>query len=189
MLLKVFSLLVEQSIFLEYDNCLRHWTARGLCWVDSRSPGTVPPYESSASLRFWVLYNGFTSCQIRYVRVRYLPIRLAAHWKSPKLGTLGGASLKEREMYYRIFLSRAIKGIFSVPDRKKYLANVLRTRRSEFDKSRNLLLPDRSVSTCIKEPTSWSNLGWVIHNTGAYGWTTSNASNGTSNKRNYVISF
>ena len=45
--------------------------------------------------------NGFASCQIRYVRVRYLHIRLATYWKKSKTCTLGGASLKERETYLK----------------------------------------------------------------------------------------
>ena len=50
----------------------------------------------------------------RYVRVRYLHIRLAAYWQSPNLApSLEAASLKEREiLYIKRSFSRSIKGIF-----------------------------------------------------------------------------
>ena len=65
------------------------------------------------------LYNSFTTCQICYVRVRYLHIRLAAYWQSPLHPcTLGGTSLKEREIYQKIIFPKAIKGMLSVVYRK-----------------------------------------------------------------------
>ena len=76
-----------------------------------------------------MLYNGFASCQIDSLRSSSLPTCSSRYLLTKsKTCTLGGASLKERELYKEIFFERLRKHFQWFTESIKYVANLLRTR-------------------------------------------------------------
>ena len=81
------------------------------------------------------LYNSFTTCQICYVRVRYLHIRLAAYWQSPLHPcTLGGTSLKDEKYIKRLFFLKRLRECFQWFTESNMKRICCELGRSEFDK-------------------------------------------------------